>query len=209
MYNLQEQEQIDELKAWWKENKRVVILVITAFVVAAAGIQAWRYYQQSQAQQAAESYGALQQLVPENNAKKIREAAAIIIEKFSSTAYAPRAALIAAKVDYQAGDAQSAKTQLQWVIDHAAEDELQDIARLRLAGMLLDEKNYTQALQLLETKHNPSFDAFYLDLKGDVLVAQGKPAEARSAYQEALNNTDKKSAYRDLIQIKLDALGGK
>lgn len=209
MYNLQEQEQIDELKAWWKENKRVVILIITAFVVAAAGIQAWRYYQQSQAQQAAESYGALQQLVPENNAKKIREAAAIIIEKFSSTAYAPRAALIAAKVDYQAGDAQSAKAQLQWVIDHAAEDELQDIARLRLAGMLLDEKNYTQALQLLETKHNPSYDAFYSDLKGDVLVAQGKPAEARSAYQEALNNIDKKSSYRDLIQIKLDALGGK
>jgi predicted negative regulator of RcsB-dependent stress response len=209
MYDLQEQEQLDELKAWWKENKRVVILIITAFVVAAAGIQAWRYYQQSQAQQAAESYGALQQLVPENNAKKIREAAAIIVEKFSSTAYAPRAALIAAKVDYQAGDAQSAKAQLQWVIDHAAEDELRDIARLRLAGMLLDEKNYTQALQLLENKHNPSYDAFYSDLKGDVLVAQGKPAEARSAYQEALNNIDKKSAYRDLIQIKLDALGGK
>ncbi len=209
MYDLQEQEQIDELKAWWKENRRVVILIVTAFVVAAAGIQAWRYYQQSQAQQAAESYGALQQLIQGNNAKKIREAAAIIVEKFSSTAYAPRAALIAAKINYQAGDAQSAKSQLQWVIDHAAEDELQDIARLRLAGMLLDEKNYTQALQLLESKHNPSYDAFYSDLKGDVLVAQGKPAEARSAYQVALNSVDKKSTYRDLIQIKLDALGGK
>ncbi len=209
MYDLQEQEQIDALKAWWKENRRVVILTIIAFVVAAAGIQAWRYYQQSQAQQAAELYGALQQLVPENNAKKIRETSATIIEKFSSTAYAPRAAFIAAKVNYQTGDAQSAKMQLQWVIDHAAEDELQDIARLRLAGMLLDEKNYAQALQLLEAKHNPSYDAFYLDLKGDVLVAQGKPAEARSTYQAALSKADKKSTYRDLIQIKLDALGGK
>ena len=209
MYDLQEQEQIDALKAWWKENGRVVILTIIAFVVAAAGIQGWRYYQQSQAQQAAELYGALQQLVPENNAKKIRETSAIIIEKFSSTAYAPRAALIAAKINYQAGDAQSAKLQLQWVIDHAAEDELQDIARLRLAGILLDEKNYAQALQLLEAKHSPSYDAFYLDLKGDVLVAQGKPAEARSTYQAALSKADKKSNYRDLIQIKLDALGGK
>ena len=209
MYDLQEQEQIDALKAWWKENRRVVILTVTVFVVAMAGVQAWRYYQQSQAQQAAELYGALQQLVPENNAKKIREAAATLIDKFSSTAYAPRAALIAAKVNYQAGDAQSAKAQLQWVIDHAAEDELQDIARLRLAGMLLDEKNYTQALRLLEAKHSPAYDAFYLDLKGDVLLAQGKPAEARGAYQAAFDKIDKKSNYRDLIQIKLDALGGK
>ena len=209
MYDLQEQEQIDALKAWWKENRRVVILTVTAFVVAMAGVQGWRYYQQSQAQQAAELYGALQQLVPENNAKKIREGAATLIDKFSSTAYAPRAALIAAKVNYQAGDAQSAKAQLQWVIDHAAEDELQDIARLRFAGMLLDEKNYTQALQLLEAKHSPAYDAFYLDLKGDVLLAQGKPAEARGAYQAAFDKIDKKSNYRDLIQIKLDALGGK
>lgn len=209
MYDLQEQEQIDALKAWWKENRRVVILTVTAFVVAIAGVQGWRYYQQSQAQQAAELYGALQQLVPENNAKKIREGAATLIDKFSSTAYAPRAALIAAKVNYQAGDAQSAKAQLQWVIDHAAEDELQDIARLRLAGMLLDEKNYTQVLQLLEAKHSPAYDAFYLDLKGDVLLAQGKAAEARGAYQAAFDKIDKKSNYRDLIQIKLDALGGK
>lgn len=209
MFDLQEQEQIDALKAWWKENRRVVILTVTVFVVAMAGVQAWRYNQQSQAQQAAELYGALQQLVPENNAKKIREAAATLIDKFSSTAYAPRAALIAAKVNYQAGDAQSAKAQLQWVIDHAAEDELQDIARLRLAGMLLDEKNYTQALRLLEAKHSPAYDAFYLDLKGDVLLTQGKSAEARGAYQAAFDKIDKKSNYRDLIQIKLDALGGK
>ena len=209
MYDLQEQEQIDELKDWWKKNGRVVILTIITFVVAASGVQAWRYYQQSQAQQAAELFGTLQQLVQENNAKKIRETSAIIIDKFSSTAYAPRAALIAAKANYQAGDAQSAKVQLEWVIDHAAEDELQDIARLRLAGMLLDEKNYTQAMQLLDAKRNPSYDAFYLDLKGDVLVAQGKFAEARSAYQEAMSKADKKSNYRDLIQIKLDALGGK
>ncbi|HEY6280333.1 MAG TPA: tetratricopeptide repeat protein [Burkholderiales bacterium] len=209
MYDLQEQEQIDELKAWWKENGRLVILTVTAIIVAVTGVQAWRYYQQSQAQQAAVLYGALQQLVPENDAKKIRETAATLIEKYSSTAYAPRAALIAAKVNYQSGDVQSAKVQLQWVIEHAAEDELQDIARLRLGGMLLDEKNYAEALRLLEAKHSPAYDVFNLDLKGDVLVAQGKPAEARSAYQAAVDKSDKKSTYRDLIQIKLDALGGK
>ncbi|HXZ95670.1 MAG TPA: tetratricopeptide repeat protein [Burkholderiales bacterium] len=209
MYDLQEQEQIDALKAWWKENRRAVIFTVIAAVAGATGVQAWRYNQQTKAQEAAGLYSALQQLVPQNNTKKIHEAAAFIIEKFSSTPYAPRAALIAAKADYQAADMQGAKAQLQWVIDHAAEDELKDIARLRLAAMLLDEKNYTQALQLLEGKHSPAYDVFFSDLKGDVLVAQGKPFEARSAYQAALSQIDKKSAYRQLIQIKLEALGGK
>jgi predicted negative regulator of RcsB-dependent stress response len=209
MYDLQEQEQIDALKAWWKENRRVTVLIVIAIILGATGVQAWRYNQQSTAKQAAQHYGALQQLVPQNDSKKIREAAAIIVEKFSSTPYAPRAALITAKADQQAGDMQIAKAQLQWVIDHAAEDELQDIARLRLAGIMLDEKNYTPALQLFEAKHNPAYDALFSDLKGDVLVAQGKPVEARSAYQAALNRIDSKSAYRNLIQVKLDALGGK
>lgn len=209
MYDLQEQEQIDALKAWWNENRRAVIFTVIAAVAGAAGVMAWRYSQHATAQEAAGLYGELQQLVPQNNTKKIREAAAFIMEKFSSTPYAPRAALIAAKADYQAADAPSAKAQLQWVIDHAAEEELRDIARLRLAAMLLDEKDYAQALLLLDAKHSPAYDAFFSDLKGDVLVAQGKPVEARSAYQAALSQIDKKSTYRQLIQIKLEALGGK
>ena len=209
MYDLQEQEQIDVLKAWWKDNRRAVILTVIAAVIGAGGVMAWRYNQHARAQEAAGLYAELQQLVPQNNTKKIREAAALIIENFSSTPYAPRAALIAAKADYQAADTHSAKALLLWVIDHASEDELQDIARLRLAAMLLDEKDYAQALRLLDAKHSPAYDAFFSDLKGDVLVAQGKPAEARSAYQAALSQIDKKSAYRQLIQIKLEALGGK
>jgi predicted negative regulator of RcsB-dependent stress response len=209
MYDLQEQEQIDALKAWWRENRRALVLAVIAAAVVVTGVQAWRYSQHAKAQEAAALYAELQSLVPQNNPKKIGEAAAFIIKKFPSTPYAPRAALIAARADYEARDLQSAKAQLQWVVDHADEDDLRDIARLRLAGVLLDEKNYAQALQLLEAKHNHAYDAFFSDLRGDVLVAQGKPAEARSAYQAALSQIDAKSAYRQLIQVKLEALGAK
>ncbi|HSS46029.1 MAG TPA: tetratricopeptide repeat protein [Burkholderiales bacterium] len=209
MYDLQEQEQLDELKAWWKENGRRVITIVVVFALGAAAVQGWRHYQQTQARQAAALYGTLEELLPGKDAKKIQEMAGAIVEKFPSTAYATRAALIAAKTNYDSGDVKSAKAQLQWVIDHASEDELRDMARLRLGGALLDEKNYAEALSLLEAKHSPAYDPLFYDLKGDILVAQGKTAEARDAYQTALDKSDKKSNYRSLIQVKLDALGGK
>jgi len=129
------------------------------------------------------------------------------MDKFPSTGYAARAALQAALVNEQMKDAGRAKAQLQWVIDHATEDGLQDVARLRLAAVLLDEQNYADALKQLEAKHPASFDGLYADLRGDVLNAQGKTDEARSAYKLAFEKIDAKSMYRNLIQMKLDALG--
>ena len=142
-----------------------------------------------------------------SDAKRVNDAAAAVMDKYASTSYAPRAALLAAQVNEQGKDAARARTQLQWVIDHAAEAGLKDVARLRLAALLLDEKNYADALKLLEAKHPASFDGLYADLKGDVLSAQGKAAEARAAYQLAYDKTDAKSMYRNLIQMKMDAIG--
>jgi predicted negative regulator of RcsB-dependent stress response len=107
----------------------------------------------------------------------------------------------------QGKDLALAKTQLQWVVDHASEDTLKDVARLRLAAIFLDEKNYTDALKQLEAKHADSFDGLYADLRGDVLSAQGKTDEARSSYKLAYEKIDAQSMYRNLIQMKLDALG--
>lgn len=207
-FDLEEQEQLDELKAWWKANGATVILVAAVFLATVAAVQGWRYYQRNQGDQAAALYGTLQQTLASNDGKRIRDAAASVMERFPRTVYASRAALISAKASFDAGDTQSASLQLQWVIDHAGEEELVEVARLRLAGILLDQKKYDDALRLLDAKHGESFDGLYADLKADVLAAQGKVAEARAAYRMALERTDKKSPYRNLIQIKLDALGG-
>ena len=217
--DLQEQEQLEAFKRWWKDNRNQLLGMLLVVVVAVGGWRGWQYYQHQQAEQAANLYQQFVAQLASNDAKRINDAAAAVTDKFASTAYAARAALLAAQVNEQgtgvgkengAGngkDLPRAKVQLQWVIDHAAEATLQDVARLRLAAILLDEKNYADALKQLEAKHPGSFDGLYADLRGDVLSAQGKTDEARSSYKLAYEKIDAQSMYRNLIQMKLDALG--
>ncbi len=205
--DLQEQEQLEALKAWWKDNRNQILGGLLIVVVGMGGWRGWQYYQHNQSDGAATLYQQFIEQLPSNDAKRINDAATAVMDKFSSTAYAPRAALVAAQVNKQDHDLARAKTQLQWVIDNSAEATLKDVARLRLAALLLDEKNYADAFALLDAKHTPSFDGLYADLRGDVLSAQGKIDEARSSYKIAYEKFDAQSMYRNLIQMKLDALG--
>lgn len=205
--DLQEQEQLDTLKAWWKENGNRLLGMLLIAVIAMGGWRGWQYYQNKQSSEAATLYAGFLQQLESNDAKRVNDAAAAVMDKYAASGYAPRAALLAAQVNEQGKEVARAKTQLQWVIDHAAEAGLKDVARLRLAAVLLDEKNYADAMKLLEAKHPAPFDGLYADLRGDVLSAQGKMDEARSAYKLAYEKTDAKSMYRNLIQIKMDALG--
>ena len=137
----------------------------------------------------------------------LRDIAAQITAKYGGTAYGSLAALAAARASVESGDAAAAKVQLKWLIDNTGQDEFRDLARLRLAAMLLDEKNYAEALALIESKPQEAFAGVYAGLKGDILVAQGQPGAARAAYQLALDKSDAQSPYRAMIQAKLDALG--
>ncbi|MGA8146819.1 MAG: tetratricopeptide repeat protein [Gallionellaceae bacterium] len=206
--DLQEQEQVEALKAWWQENGRMVMLSIAVVLVGFAGIQLWRSHQAKQAGEASALFAEVGKQVASKDPKRVNDAAQAVIDRFGSSAYASRAELLAVEANIQAKDIAKAKTQLQWVLDHSKEDALKDLARLKLASLLLDEKNYAEALNLLEAKHPESFDALYSDLKGDVLVAQGKTEEAHAAYQVAYDKMDDKSTYRNLIQMKLDSVGG-
>ncbi|HEU0219715.1 MAG TPA: tetratricopeptide repeat protein [Gallionella sp.] len=205
--DLQEQEQLDALKAWWKENGNKVLGTLLAVVIAMGGWRGWQYYQHKQSSEAATLYAGFIQQLESNDAKRINDAAATVMDKYAATGYAPRAALLAAQVNEQGKETARARTQLQWVIDHAGEAGLKDVARLRLAAVLLDEKNYADAMKLLEARHPASFDGLYADLRGDILSAQGKNEEAMPAYKLAYEKTDAKSMYRNLIQMKMDALG--
>ncbi|WP_435626473.1 tetratricopeptide repeat protein [Candidatus Ferrigenium straubiae] len=205
--DLQEQEQLDALKAWWKENGNKLLGVLLALVVAMGVWRGWQYYQHRQASEAATLFAEFVKQLGSNDAKRVNDAATMVMEKYATSGYAPRAALWAAQVNEQGKDTARARTQLQWVIDHSGEDGLKDVARLRLAAVLLDEKKYDDALRLLGDKHPASFDGMYADLRGDILSAQGKKDEARSAYKLAYEKTDAKSMYRNLIEMKLDALG--
>jgi predicted negative regulator of RcsB-dependent stress response len=210
-YDLEEQEQIANFKAFWD---RFGTLISWVLIVALGGYAAYNFWGGYQRTWAAADAGLYQQLMDETAAgdnAKAQRLAGVIQEGHgllkSKTAYAQMAGLAAAKAAFDANDLKTARAQLQWVIDHG-DDAYKSVARLRLAGVLLDDKAYDDALKTLSSDILPQFAAEVSDRKGDVLVAQNKLPEARAAYQAALDKMEASNPGRRLIQVKLDAIGG-
>lgn len=204
----QEEEQIESLKSWWKDNSNWVLGVVTVAVIATGGWRGWQYYQTKQSTESATLYQQFTQQLASNDPKRVNDAASILMDKYAGTPYAAQSALVAAQVNEMTGEALRNKTDLQWVIEHATDEGTKSVAALRMAAVRVDEKDYPAALKALEVKHPASFDALFADMRGDILNVQGKSAEARAAYQQAYDKLDDKSQYRNLVQMKLDALGG-
>ena len=209
--DLEEQEQVAELKAWWNQYGNLIVSTVTAALLVIAGWQGWRWYERHQATEAAMHYEALAKAAQGGDAKGVRDSAGVLIESYSRSLYAAMGALAAARFLYDHNDIKNAKAQLTWAADNARSEELRDLARLRLATVLLDEKAYDEALKQLDAKHAPAFDAQYAALRGDVLVAKNQPNDAKAAYRIALDKSDKdqgSAAFRDSVRMRLDALGG-
>ena len=205
-YDLDEQEKLGDLKAWWARFGNYVTAGVTVVALLIAANQGWKYYTGKQATEAASLYFALSDAATKNEAAKAKDAVAQLVEKFPGTGYASRGALLAAKVAFDAGDLPAAKMQLDWVVANSKELEITSIARLRLAAVLLDQKQYDAAIAALDAKHSGSFDGLFLDMKGDVFNLQGKPADAKTAYEAALLKLDPKGSSKQYTQVKLDAV---
>ncbi len=207
-YDLEEQEQLATLKAWWQQYGNLITWALIAALLAFSGWYGWKIYQRGQAMKGALLYEEIVKAIESKDSAKVERAAADIKDKFSGTSYAQMAALAAAKSAFDANDLKATKAHLSWVISNGLSEEFKAIAKVRLAGVLLDEKSYDEAQKLLEGEFPEEFAALVADRRGDLYIAQNKIAEARSAYQTALDKTDKKNPARQLIQQKLDALGG-
>jgi len=206
-YDLEEQEQIDSLKHFWADYGRLIVTGVVAFVVGVGGIQGWKYYERTQAQDASVEFGKLDEAVAKGDINEIRNVGSDIVDRYPRTSYAPMAALVVAKAERDASDLDAAASQLEWAAQNAASEEARMLSRLRLAAILLDQEKYEEALKLLDEKVTEAFVALYSDLRGDVLVEQGKMAEARAAYQQALDKLVESGGWRNVVQIKIDALG--
>jgi predicted negative regulator of RcsB-dependent stress response len=204
-YDLEEQEKLAALKAWWDEWGNTVSGVATVLLLIMAGWFGWQYWNRTQAQKANVVY---EEFLRQSAAKDVRakELADRLRDGFGGTVYAPLAALATAKTMHDAGDPAGAKAQLQWVIDKSGRAELVDIARVRLAGVLLDEKSYDEALRTLEPATGEAAVPTVEDRRGDVLAAQGKLDEARAAWQRAQKAAGERHPLRGLLQQKLEAL---
>ena len=205
--DLEEQEQIDQIKHYWE---RWGTLVTGIIVLAALGFASWNVYNfwdRRQATQSAVLYDEVERAAQAGDSARVERAFNDIRERFGRTAYAQQAGLAASKVLLDKGNTDGAKGALTWVADKGRDDGLQAIAHLRLASILADAKSYDEALKQLDTKLPLAFTPLVADRKGDILSAQGKLSEAAAAYSSAWKGFDAQSEYRRLVEIKLNALG--
>jgi len=207
-FDLQEQEQIDSIKAFWAQWGKLLSAVVLAALLSYLGYKGWQMYRAAESAKAATIYSQLEQQIQAGSLDKAKATAAVLQRDYPSSALSSNAALLAAKLAFERNDLGFARAQLKWVLASGNQDaSLQAVARLRLATVLLDEKQYDAALAELAQAHPASFDTLFLDLKGDVLVARGDMSGARDSYKAALAKAAPDATLRDFIQTKLDSLG--
>ncbi|MBU6259762.1 MAG: tetratricopeptide repeat protein [Burkholderiales bacterium] len=205
--DLQEQEQLDALKAFWKQQGNLITWVLILVLGAFAAWNGWQYWQRKQATQAGAIFEALDRAAGGGELDKAEHIFGDLKDRYPGTAWAEQGGLLTAKLESAQGRADAAQATLSWVAEHATEDEYRTIARLRLAAMQADAKHYDAALATLDAAKPLTFGALIADRRGDILLAQGKKEAARAAYQEAWKGMDAKVEYRRLIDAKLTALG--
>jgi len=207
--DLEEQEHVDELKAWWSRYGTLVVSLAAAVAIGATGWVLWRNYQAGEAAKASAVYDSLAKAAQAGDAKALRDSGGTLAETYPRTLYASMGALVSARFYFDRNDLKNAKAQLEWVIERSPSEDLRDLARLRLGAILLDEKAYDEALKVGDAAHAAAYEAQFAALKGDVLVAKGQAAEAKAAYKLALEKAGTESAaFRESLRMRLEALGG-
>lgn len=208
-YDLEEQEQLSAMKAWWEKHGNLVSYIAAGLAVVVLGWQGWNMYQQRRTAEASGLLSAVNVALDTGDAAGARQAAGKLFADFPGTLQADLGALLMAQADLDGKDAKAAKAKLQQVVDKAGDSLMRDVAALRLAALQLDEKAYDDALKTLEKSSEP-FRARFADLRGDVLYAKGDLPRARDAYKEAFEaakQTDSQTL-RGAVELKLEALGG-
>lgn len=205
-YDFEEQERLAELKAWWEDNRWYVLGGIVAALVAFGGFRGWQYWSARQEEDAAAMYAPVAAAM-KADPKSVSAPANALIGKHPGSFYASESALILARVAFDGGNLAEARQWLEWVLDKGV-DEHRGVARLRLAAVLLDEKKYDEALKVIDGNKDEAFVALAADLRGDVMLAQGRIDEARASYKSAVEKAEPRNPVKNIAQTKLDALGG-
>ena len=205
--DLEQQEQLDEIKHFWKQYGNLITWALVVVLGAFAAWNGYQYWQRSQAAQAAVMFEEIERAVQSGDIARIDRTLIDMKERFASTAYAQQAGLLAAKTYYDKNNVEAARTTLVWVAEKSSDPGYQAIAKLRLAGILLEQKSYDTALQQLAGTFPKAFEGLASDRRGDILMVQGKKAEAKAEYEKAWKALDERAEYRRMVEVKLNALG--
>lgn len=208
-YDLEEQEQIEQMKAWWRKYGAITLGLLTIALLIVLGWQGWNWYQTNQANQARGYFEALERASVEpdvDSMPRIIAAMDTLKTDFPKTDYAGRAALVAAQALTARDDLEGAQKALTW-LSQSQHEPLVPVAKLRLAGLFLDQQQYDQALEVLQSAPD-AFNGLFADRRGDVYAAQGDHQKAVEQWREALSMLGAEQGTASALQLKIDTLGG-
>lgn len=207
--DLEEQEQLDQLKHFWKQYGNLITWVLIAVLGSVAAWNGYHAWQRNQSMQAAAMFDEMERVVRGGDVEKAQRAFSEMTERFARTTYAQQAGLLLAKMAFDAGKVEPAKSALGWVVEKGTDRAYVSIARLRLSGVLIEAKAFDDALKTLSAEFPDEFTGLVADRRADIYLLQGKKAEAQAEYQKAFLAFDEGSEYRRLVEVKLNALGAK
>jgi predicted negative regulator of RcsB-dependent stress response len=205
--DLEEQEQLDELKHFWNQWGNLITWFLIGVFGAFAAWNGWQYWQRQQALQASGLYEEVERAAVGGDVARVEQGLKDMQDKFGRTTYAQQAGLLAARVFTEKGKPDAARAALEWVARDASDEGLQAVARLRLASVLVEAKAYDDALKQLSGDMPPEFEGLAADRRGDIYNLQNKKEEAKAEYTKAWQALGAGSEYRMLVEVKLTALG--
>lgn len=206
-YDLEQQEQLEQFKQFWKQYGNLLTWLVLLVLSGFAAWNGYNWWQNQQAAKAAGLYEELDKAASQGDTKKVTQSFADLRKDYAGTTFAQQGALLAAKVAADHQDAAQAKAALQWLVDEGRNADLVAVARLRLAGVQLDAKQYDEAIKTLSVKLPEEFEGLANDRRGDIFMVQGKKDQAVEAYQKAWKQIDPAVDYRRFVEGKLVALG--
>jgi predicted negative regulator of RcsB-dependent stress response len=205
--DLEEQEQIDRIKHFWRRWGNLITWTLVAVLAAYSGWQGWQWWQRDQAAKAGAMFDELDRAASTNDVERTARVFADLRERFPKTAFAQQGGLLAARVQHDGGKLDDAAQSLRWVSDNARDEPYRVVARLRLSALLIQQQKAEEALKLLDGVPAAGFDPLLDDRRGDVLAVLGRQDEATAAWRKAHAAMDPKVEYRRLIEAKLTAAG--
>lgn len=203
-----DEEKGEEIKRWWRENGLSVMLGIALGIAALVGGRYWLTQQAINVTNASSLYQQASAYLAEGKTSEAASSVDQLFSDFSATPYATFAALDMAKESAANKDSNGAKSYLEWAINHAKLAGQKDIARLRLSQLQLSEASYEAALATANQSDTAAFKSLFDELKGDIYLAQGKMAEAASAYRAAKTALEENESRGLILKLKLDDIAG-
>ncbi len=205
--DLEEQEQLDDLKHFWNKYGPVLTWVMIGVLLAYSAWTGWQFWQRKQAAQASVLFETVERAVLSSDQALLTRALSDMQDKFASATYTHHASLMGARYFAEHDGAQAAQSNLIWVKDHASDEGLTALARLRLSALSMEEKKWEQAREWLKKPFPKAFEPLSLDRLGDIDLQEKKTEDAKSHFLQAWSTMSERDEYRQLIEVKLASLG--